>query len=423
VEHSPKTPPPDVANLARADCLLTVVDRLAPKMIHLFINGLAASAGGGLTYLRNVLPRLAIGDDVRATVLLSAALRAEIAESASVTLLKEDCPAGSAGRFWFEQRRLPDIIRRSGAGVLLSTGNFALYRSPVPQILLSRNALYTSADFLRDLRERGDYRLWFDNEVKATLARWSVCTADCTVAPSATFASDLRHWTGMEVVSIHHGFDHEVFFLEPTPLSPDTQARLDTTAGSLRLLFVSHYNYYRNFETLVRALAILKEKLHPRTVRLILTCKLSSKENPGDYQANTAAELVRQLRLGGEVVELGAVPYGFLHHIYQGCDLYVTPAYAETFAHPLVEAMASGLPVLASDLAVHREICGEAALYFPRFSPQALAELVVQSSQSPELAAAMREKGLLRSRDFSWDKHVEQLLQLARRLLEKEPSV
>lgn len=388
-------------------------------MIHLLINGLAASAGGGLTYLRNVLPCLAARGDVRATVLLGATLRAEIAESAGVTLLREDCPAGSAGRFWYEQRKLPEIIRRSGADVLLSTGNFALYRSPVPQILLSRNALYTSSDVLRDLRDRGDYRLWLDTEVKATLARWSVRTADCTVAPSAAFAGELRQWTGMDVISIHHGFDREVFFRETAPLSLDVQSQLAATAGSLRLLFVSHYNYYRNFETLIRALAILKKKLHPRTVRLILTCKLNSKDNPGDYQADTAAELVQQLRLGEEIVPLGAVPYSSLHLVYQACDFYVTPAYAETFAHPLVEAMASGLPVIASDLAVHREICGDAALYFQRFSFDALAELIMQTSQSAEQAAATREKGLLRSRDFSWDKHVEELLRLARRLVEK----
>ena len=387
-------------------------------MIHLFINALAASAGGGLTYVRNVLPRLAVRDDARATVLLSAALRGEITESARVTLLREECPAGSARRFWYEQRNLPDFIRRSGAHVLLSTGNFALYRSPVPQILLSRNALYTSPDFLRDLRIRGDHRLWIDTEVKATLARWSVRAADCTVAPSAAFASELRQWTGMRMQAIHHGFDREAFFRDQTPLPPDAQAQLAATKDSLRLLFVSHYNYYRNFETLLRALAILKDKQRPRTARLILTCKLNSKDNPGDYHADTAAELVRQLRVGEEVVQLGTVPYGSLHHLYRACDLYVTPAYAETFAHPLVEAMASGLPVIASDLAVHREICGEAALYFPRFSPETLADLALRTSESPEQAAAMREMGLRRSRDFSWDKHVEELLGLARRLLE-----
>jgi glycosyltransferase involved in cell wall biosynthesis len=356
-------------------------------------------------------------------VLLSGTLRDEFAESANVTFLHTDSLGGSARRFWFEQRNLPGLIRTSGANVLLSTGNFALNRSPVPQILLSRNALYTSSDFLRDLRNRGDYRLWLDNELKATFARWSVRTADCTVAPSAAFAEDLRRWTGKDVAYIHHGFDHQAFFREPAPLPQEAQAQLVATAGSLRLLFVSHYNYYRNFETLIHAIAIVKRNLYPRKVRLVLTCKLSTKDNPGNYNADTASNLVKELGLGDNVVELGAIPYASLHRVYGACDFYVSPAYAETFAHPLVEAMASGLPVIASDLAVHREICGEAAAYFPRFSPDALAEKIIQLSQSVERASAMREIGRLRSRDFSWDKHVEELLGLAQHLDKKNSAL
>jgi glycosyltransferase involved in cell wall biosynthesis len=387
-------------------------------MIRLFVNALGASAGGGLTYIRNVLPRLAARGDVFTTVLLSGTLRHEIKESAQVSVLQADSRLNSGRRFWYEQRNVPDLIRRSGASVLLSTGNFALWRSPIPQILLSRNALYTSSDFLRDLRERGDYRLWLDTELKGILARWSVLAADCTVAPSSTFAAELQRWTGKNIVSIHHGFDRQLFFRNQSPLSQEVEARLAETEGSLRLLFVSHYNYYRNFETLVRATEILKRKLHPRRVRLILTCKLNSRDNPGNYNATPAAGLARQICLSEEVVELGAIPYGSLHRLYRACDLYVTPAYAETFAHPLVEAMASGLPVIASDLPVHREICGEAAHYFPRFSPEDLAETVIRTSQSTEQSAAMREMGFLRSQDFSWDKHVEELLNLARRLPE-----
>ena len=388
-------------------------------MIRLFVNALGASAGGGLTYIRNMLPRLAARRDVLTTILLSGTLADEIGESAQVSVLRVVAPATSARRFWYEQRHLPGLIRRAGADVLLCTGNFALYRSPVPHILLSRNALYTSTDFVRDLRERGDYRMWLDTELKRSLARWSVLAAECTVAPSATFAAELRQWTGKEVVFIHHGFDCQDFFRWQAPLSQELQAQLAKAAGSIRLLFVSHFNYYRNFETLIRATEILKRKMHPRTVRLILTCHLNSNHNPGNYDANAAAEMVRRLGLSDEVVELGAVPYRSLHHLYRACDFYVTPAYAETFAHPLVEAMASGLPVIASDLPVHKEICGEAARYFPCFSPEDLADTVITAAQSTKQPTTMKQMGLLRSQDFSWDKHVEQLLQLGRSLAEK----
>jgi glycosyltransferase involved in cell wall biosynthesis len=382
-------------------------------MIHLFINALSASAGGGLTYIRNVLPCLAARPDVSGTVLVSEALRGEIAASPRLTILTQEFPSSAARRFWSEQCLLPSLIRRSGADVLLSTGNFALFRSPVPQILLSRNALYLSSDFLRDLRERGDYRLWIDTKFKSKLARWSVQRADGTVAPSETFADDLRNWTGKNVAAIHHGFNPEAFVADTTPLPRAAQEKLDAAQSSLRVLFVSHYNYYRNFETLIHAIAALKRKLHPRTVRLLLTCKLDSSVNPGAYRANCAAALVEKLNLREEIVELGAVPYPALHHLYRRCHVYATPAYAETFAHPLVEAMASGLPVVASDIPVHREICRGAALYFARFSPEDLSEQVLALSQSSALAEDMRAQGLSRSRAFSWQKHVDHLLELA----------
>jgi glycosyltransferase involved in cell wall biosynthesis len=391
-------------------------------MIRLFINALAASAGGGLTYVRNVLPILAHRKDVCTTLLINDSFRNEVAESNQVKVLRESYPAGTARRFCAEQVHLPRLIRRSGADVLLSTGNFALLRSPVPQILLSRNALYLSSAFLRDVQERGDYRLWIDTKIKSALARFSIGVADCTIAPSQTFADELRLWSGKHVMAIHHGFDHQAFFDESVSLSDTVQKQLADSNGAFRILFVSHYNYYRNFETLIRALAIVKKKLQPKKVRLLLTCKLASKANPGSYQAETAAALVRQLDVGKEVIELGAVPYGALHHLYRSCDVYATPAYAETFAHPLVEAMASGLPVIASDMPVHHEICGHAAQYFPRFSAQLLAERIIELWMSAEQRTAMRAKGIVRSRDFSWTKHVNALLTVARTMVTSDGS-
>ena len=98
----------------------------------------------------------------------------------------------------------------------------------------------------------------------------------------------------------------------------------------------------------------------------------------------------------------------------------MTPAYAESFAHPLIEAMSSGLPVVASDLPVHREICGDAAIYFPRFSPEALAEQILQLHRSTELRERLSQNGLRRARDFSWSEHVEGLVSLAWELVQRE---
>jgi len=385
--------------------------------MRLFLNGLAASAGGGITYLRNVIPHLARRSDVETTVLLSPEVRRASSEFPNISYEETETNSSTLIRFVREQTSLPGLIRHCGAQVLISTGNFALLNSPVPQILLSRNALYTSTDFHNDLRARRDYSIRADTLIKGWFARYSIRRADITVAPSEAFAQDLTRWSGKKVVCLHHGFDWERFTSDPTPLPQTVQKQFEDANDSLRLLFVSHYNYYRNFETLFRALPILSDRLH-RKVKLFLTCVLDSGKNPGSYRTEAASSRVDGLRSSESIVELGTIPYRSLHHLYRACHIYVTPAYAESFAHPLIEAMSCGLPVVASDLPVHREICRDAAVYFPRFSPESLADQIEQVQGSPELAETLSHHGLRRAREFSWSEHVDRLIGLAQGLLQ-----
>jgi glycosyltransferase involved in cell wall biosynthesis len=363
-----------------------------------------------------VIPHFADRDDVRTTVFLSSQSRNELPEASNVLLLESEPFSRAVSRFWFEQRAVRRLIRRSNVDVLLSAGNFAIWNSPVSQILLSRNALYTSRDFDSDLRDRGEYRLWIDTHLKRAVAKWSIEAADCTVAPSEAFAQELRQWTGRKISVIHHGFDRDAFLGDATPLPAATREQLDSKADALRLLFVSHYNYYRNFETLLRAIPLIKRRLLPRRVALFLTCKLVAGANPGPYRTDSAAALLRELGITNDVVQLGVVPYRLLRHVCRAANLYVSPAYAESFAHPLVESMSSGLPVVASDLPVHKEVCGSAALYFERFSPQQLADCVVEIAQSPQLAAQLSKAGVERSTAFSWEHHVGRIVALAKSL-------
>lgn len=379
-------------------------------MMRLLVNSLAASAGGGLTYIRNVLPHLAERSDVQVTVLLNSGIREEFRDFPNIEIIESQAPP--ARRFWYEQSALPRLLLQCHADVLISTGNFALRNSPVPQILLSRNSIYTSADFYRDLRSRGEYREWLDTRLRSVLARRSIHWADLTIAPSQAFAAELKKWTGVPVLAVYHGFDSEAFTRGAGPLASQLEALLQAADGYFKLLFVSHYNYYRNFETLIRALPLLRDGVAGRPVKLLLTCRFTAGENPGTYRPEAAAELVRGLGVSDMIVELGAIPYRQLHQVYARADAYVTPAYTETFAHPLVEAMASGVPVVASDIAVHREICGDAGSYFPRFSAEALAAAILEIGRSPKTMRRMAIAGLERAGQFSWAVHVEKILEL-----------
>lgn len=378
------------------------------------LNALAATAGGGITYLRNVLPRLTEQAGAHRFIVLVPEIN--VAPKVSGPISIETIPAGGLlARLWWEQWHLRAFVRARGVDVLVALGNFALFNAPVPQILLNRNALYFSPQFSADLWQRGCYRDWLLHQFKSQLARLSIRQADFNATPTAAFAAQIRasgfDQTKFDVLSF--GFDAAIFTANPAPLPPALAAQLKSDC--LRVLYVSHYNYFRNFETLLRAWPLVKEQVQARTgkaVQLVLTTDLKRGAVYGGYDATMAAALIDELSIAADIAMLGSVSYEHLHALYRACDLFVCPSYAESFGHPLVEAMASGVPVLAADLPVHREVCGDAALYFDVFDERALAAQAARVLRESALHAQLRERGQRRSRDFSWDWHCQQLLGL-----------
>jgi glycosyltransferase involved in cell wall biosynthesis len=94
----------------------------------------------------------------------------------------------------------------------------------------------------------------------------------------------------------------------------------------------------------------------------------------------------------------------------------VFPSFLESFGYPMVEAMASGLPVVAADTDVNREVLGEAAVYFDTFVPdrcaRAILDLLAHADRQREAASRGRE----RARQFSWRAHASALHEVFREL-------
>ncbi|MBI1763080.1 MAG: glycosyltransferase family 4 protein [Acidobacteria bacterium] len=391
-------------------------------MANVLLNALASTAGGGLTYLRNVLPRLSHSHEHQYYVLTPPEQSENYRRLAGPCLKieKVSVSSGTWARIWWEQTRLRDFIETWQIDVLVSLGNFALLTSAIPQILFNRNALYFSPEFARDLQARGEYSAWLNHQVKSWLARLSIKTADINVAPSAALLNQLQALLGSQppqFAVLPFGFDQQQFTADSQPLAAQITDKLNFQPNCRRLLYVSHYNYFRNFETLLRALPELKRTLRERAglqLQLVLTTELKQGAIYGGYDASAASSLIDQLGVRADIAMLGGVPYEQLHQLYQLCDAYVCPSYAESFGHPLVEAMASGLPVATADLPVHQEICGTAALYFDVFDARALAEQCTRLLTDIRLCAVLVERGRRRAQEFSWDKHCQQLTALIR---------
>jgi alpha-1,3-rhamnosyl/mannosyltransferase len=133
-------------------------------------------------------------------------------------------------------------------------------------------------------------------------------------------------------------------------------------------------------------------------------------------------EAIEAHGLGGEVVRLGYVapPYAdaesALPALYAAARMTVFPSFYEGFGIPLLEAMASGSPVIASNATSLPEIAGDAALLVDPDSIEDMAGAMTQLDRCPETRSRLIERGLCRARLFTWENCARRTLECYRRL-------
>jgi len=244
---------------------------------------------------------------------------------------------------------------------------------------------------------------WFD---------WIACTADGFVCISHTVEQDVRKAVatrlGQELAEQRH---YEYFHLgsELDLVQRDTE--LDQ--GLLRLfesatpvyLMVSTIEPRKNHAYLLDAFDRLWAQ--GAEVRLCIVGKIGWKSEELIGRIQRHPQLNKQLFMFNQLNDAG-LEYAYEH----ACSL-LFPSHAEGFGLPLVEAMQRGVPVMASDLPVFREIGNDYVAYFDLNDPEALAALIDLHQRSGHFPAA---KGLKNWRWIGWQ-------QASRQLLEKTLSV
>jgi glycosyltransferase involved in cell wall biosynthesis len=119
------------------------------------------------------------------------------------------------------------------------------------------------------------------------------------------------------------------------------------------------------------------------------------------------------------VVRLGAVPEATLRALYQNAAALVYPSRYEGFGLPLVEAMASGTPVLASRAASIPEVVGESGVLLDPDDPRRWSDAIVSVMTDAVLRARLRSDGLSRAAMFSWERTARITLEVYRRVTEQ----
>jgi glycosyltransferase involved in cell wall biosynthesis len=386
--------------------------------LKVLINAVSAKLGGAATYVRNLVRSLEVqaGPDDHFVVVVPPERVTEMAwDGRRVRLLESRAASGSyPGRWWWDQVTLRRLVARERPDVLFSSANFAMLACPCPQALLVRIPIYFSREY-RELVLPGKSAAF---RVETALRRWLVCRsaahAHCVITPSAAMLQDLQRFAHIpegRARVIPYGVPRARISPQALPAASPSQC-----GRPLRALWVSHYADHKDLATLLRAVALLLPR-NGTSVELSLTLEpVRGNEQRSQHTQMPQDERELLASLGHAVRYLGVVDYEQIWPTYRQADVFVFPSLCESFGHPLVEAMAAGLPVIASDIPVHREICGEAALYFPPRDAQALAEQLAGIAADAGLRQEMVSRGSLRVREYLWEDHVERLLALLREL-------
>jgi glycosyltransferase involved in cell wall biosynthesis len=386
--------------------------------VKVLINAVSAKMGGALAYLTNFLPNLAALElqDEFTVFVPSGRLLAFRNMPPNIRIETETfAEQGAMSRVYFDQWTLRSFARRNNFDCIFSTANFGILHPPVPQITSVRNPVYFSHAYYRHVREIEGRLAVLRVAARRRMVALSCSSSSVVVTPTEAMRDMLLEWCAADpakCVVINHGFDRETFLS-----MNDTEGRLDDALarrGDEALLFYpSLYGKHKNFDTLIEAVANLVKR--GRNVRLFLTCAISPAADP--YQRRTS-ELIERHKLRGHVTQYGSVPYQYMPRIYRAADVVVWPSFAESFGHPLLEAMASRKPIVSSGIACNSEMARDAAVYFDTFEPVDCADKIEQA-----LKSSVRERlvaaGQKRLGDFSWRRHVEQFVSVMRKLSER----
>lgn len=238
--------------------------------------------------------------------------------------------------------------------------------------------------------------------------------ASAIIADTRAAADDIQATLGISGRKIH------VIPLAPDPsFGPATDGiaveRLRKEFGidcPYVLYVASGFDYRKNIARTIEAFKSASTTFDSKTM-LVITGDLRNLE----YPASVESRGIIAKRENGIIKFTGYVRDESMPALYNGADLCIFPSLYEGGGLAMLEAMASGKPILASDLPTLRELAGDAAEFVDPHDPQQIAEGLVRLLSSPQRRRELGHKALEKSHQFSWERTAKETVQVYKQVL------
>jgi glycosyltransferase involved in cell wall biosynthesis len=290
----------------------------------------------------------------------------------------------------WEQAWLPRALRRAGLDVFHAPGNWGLpFRRTCAYVL-------TIHDMIG--------RAWGGGEPTSLKARVKNRVSEMVSARRAHRIITVSEHSKRDIIRFLRVPEEKIHVIPEAaglayrPLELEDDARVEAVKTRLGiagayLLYVGAFDRRKNLACLLEGYAASRAR---EMVGLVLA-------GTPAWEFESLKDMGTRLGIADRVHFPGFVAEEDLPLLYAGATAFIYPSLYEGFGLQLVEAMACGTPVLAAARASLPEVLGGAGLLFDPESSEDLASKIDMLVFDPNTAATLQERGLERSREFSWE--------------------
>jgi glycosyltransferase involved in cell wall biosynthesis len=245
----------------------------------------------------------------------------------------------------------------------------------------------------------------------ARAALWTATRrADRILTVSEASKSDILRCFNVpadKIIVIYNAIDPR-FLVEPTE-GDFARARERYQLANPFVLYVGNIKPHKNLERLIDAFDRVRRKGFDHLRLVIIGDQISR------YQGLRRA--VHRHKLHKHVRFLGFVSPETLAVLYRLASVFAFPSLYEGFGLPPLEAMASGTPVLSSNVSSLPEVLGDAALLVDPYSAEAIADGLAQLLSDEALRATLKARGLAKAKQYSWEDSVRRVHEIYNEVL------
>jgi glycosyltransferase involved in cell wall biosynthesis len=257
-----------------------------------------------------------------------------------------------------------------------------------------------------------EYHTARNRELQERKHRFAQERADVVIAVSEATKRDVvteLNIPAERVHIVHEGVDQAMRPMNDSMVLTEALAPLGLDPGGY-ILHVGTIEPRKNLVRLVEAYSLARKMATSTVPRLALV-------GATGWHFEQVFERVQALGLEREVIFVGRVPREVLPLVYSGAMLFLYPSLYEGFGLPVLEAMACGVPVIASRTSSIPEIVGQAGVLISPLDTEELASAMTDLLSDKRARLALREAGLVRARYFSWERAARETLKVYDRCL------